>query len=225
MQTIYSDGTIQYVYTQLLASNGSLYEGSVDGQSLLGGNIKILEYKKAVVSVNPATIIWIDAVKLWKIQINTANITQYGSMFVTVYGTEIQTKVVEVHVNILESIAATSTDVSALSLSIDDDLNAFNVALSSTINAEVLNALDTFNVPNIDDMNNAVYNSVTNAFNTSILSNRNLIDLIRILDIFFTGTVVNAGSGTTTFTGSDGSTINVVGDDLGNRSSVVVNLV
>jgi len=150
MQDIFRDNSIQYVYTQLFLSNGNVYEGLVDGESLLGAIVILLPYKMTSIVIDPATVIWIDESRIWRISLIQQNITQYGKIILSLTGTDIATQIIEVNVT----------------------------------------------VENID----------------------------KIIELIFTGTVINSGTGLVTFTGSDGSTIVINGDNLGNRSGVILNI-
>jgi len=169
---IYFDNTDQIIYLQLPTSDGSdFYEGVSDGVSLAGGKLVIQEYKKALpVTVNPALITWNLASKLWRIKVPNQNITQFGSMNISISGTNIFTRVVDVEVGYS-----------------DDAL-------------------------------------LTALMNISVRSGRSVKDILRILDIVFTGTVEVVIPDYSVFIGADRSTISVTGDNIGNRSNVEVDL-
>jgi polyhydroxyalkanoate synthesis regulator phasin len=224
MQTIYNDRTDQYIFTELYKSNGELHQGSEDGDTISGSSIIILEYKLTGVTISPAVIEWVESSKLWKITIPADNITQYGSMFVTINGTGIASKVIEVHVDIIENDIVTKDEFSQFSSDMGNDILNLKSHIDSSINTQVLDAMTDYDVVSITNLDQQLTTHIQEIMDFEIKTGRTFKEFIRIIDIIFTGIVTNAGSGTVTFTGSDGSTVYIMGDNLGNRSDIIVNL-
>jgi hypothetical protein len=224
MQTIYIDNTNQYIYVQLYDSNNALVEGTVDGEVLSGITMVILPYKQNAVTVNPASIVWILSAKVWQITIPKTALIQFGNLIISLTVTSIKNTAIDVHVGYPDITLITTSNLNAFISQIEDDLNNLGGSLSSIINTEVTDALNTYDVPTNNDLAIALTNTLANLLVAEIKDGRSIQDILRIVDLFFTGIITNAGSGLLLISGSDGSTISVVGDEIGNRSNVSVNL-
>jgi len=224
MQTIYIDNTNQYVYTQLIGVDGKVFEGQSDGEALENAMLSLLFYKRIPSLINPAVVTWSNTARLWIVLIPNESIKQFGSLIVTVMSTLIADNIIDVKVGISDNQQLTVNQFNTFASDLQNVVNLIGSDVSSIVNSEVLNALDTYNVPTMVDISASFVQLLNEILTLEIRSGRTLQEFLKIADIIFTGEVTNSGSGLVTMTGTDGSTITIVGDNIGNRTDVVVNI-
>lgn len=86
MQEIFKDRTTQEVFFDAVNADPELgaYVGSANGQVLTGATVAIREYKKPTVLISNPVVTWENTLKLWKLDIPSSYITQFGYVIITV---------------------------------------------------------------------------------------------------------------------------------------------
>lgn len=106
-QKIYRDGTDQYILIRLAGINSttgaqSILMGDVEGatlQSLISDVILVWsEYKKDDEVIDLPLITWNSSAGMWKITIPSASITQYGSAWLNLSGSDMIPTAIEIEV-------------------------------------------------------------------------------------------------------------------------------